>query len=85
MLADGITAVREFTDWENYGGAPLLGLDRAVIVTQANSGRRAFLNAIRLGAKIDRLQVLEAVAAGVAAMRGQLPAPATSDLEEPAS
>jgi fatty acid/phospholipid biosynthesis enzyme len=57
MLGDGIAAIREFTDWENYGGAPLLGVDRAVIVTQANSGRRAFLNAIRLGAKIDRLQV----------------------------
>jgi len=66
MLGDGIAAIREFTDWENYGGAPLLGLDRAVVVTQANSGRRAFVNAIRLGAKIDRLHVLEAVAAGVA-------------------
>ncbi len=97
MLADGITAVREFTDWENYGGAPLLGLDRAVIVTQANSGRRAFLNAIRLGAKIDRLQVLDAVAAGVAAMRSKLAEgvaegvadpvadPVARDLEEPAS
>ncbi len=69
MLGDGLQAIREFTDWENYGGAPLLGLDRAVIVTQANSGRRAFLNAIRLGAKMDRLQVLDAVAAGVAALR----------------
>lgn len=71
MLGDGIAAIREFTDWENYGGAPLLGIDRAVIVTQANSGRRAFLNAIRLGAKIDRLKVLEAVAAGVAALRSK--------------
>lgn len=71
MLGDGIAAIREFTDWENYGGAPLLGIDRAVIVTQANSGRRAFLNAIRLGAKIDRLKVLEAVADGVAALRSK--------------
>ena len=70
MLSDGITAIREFTDWENYGGAPLLGFDRAVVVTQANSGRRAFVNAIRLGAKIDRLQVLDGVAAGVAAFHG---------------
>ena len=68
MLSDGLTAIREFTDWENYGGAPLLGFDRAVVVTQANSGRRAYLNAIRLGAKIDRLQVLAAVAASVAAL-----------------
>lgn len=71
MLGDGISAIREFTDWENYGGAPLLGVDRAVVVTQANSGRRAFLNAIRLGAKIDRLQVIAAVTEGVAALRAQ--------------
>lgn len=75
MLSDGISAIREFTDWENYGGAPLLGFDRAVVVTQANSGRRAFLNAIRLGVKIDRLQVLAGVAAGVAAFHGLGPAP----------
>lgn len=74
MLGDGLAAIREFTDWENYGGAPLLGLDRAVIVTQTNSGRRAFVNAIRLGVKIDRLKVLDAVAAGVAALR-DTPAP----------
>lgn len=68
MLSDGISAIREFTDWENYGGAPLLGFDRAVIVTQANSGRRAFLNAIRLGAKMNRLEVIDAVRSGVAAL-----------------
>ncbi len=91
MLETGLTAVREFTDWENYGGAPLLGLDRAVVVTQANSGRRAFLNAIRLGAKIDRLQVLQAVAAGVAKLRSATglvaqadPAAAEPTPEEPA-
>jgi glycerol-3-phosphate acyltransferase PlsX len=84
MLGDGIAAIREFTDWENYGGAPLLGLDRAVIVTQANSGRRAFVNAIRLGAKIDRLQVLQAVAAGVAELQTSRPEQAQPAAQEPA-
>jgi glycerol-3-phosphate acyltransferase PlsX len=73
MLSDGIPAIREFTDWENSGGAPLLGFDRAVVVTQANSGRRAFLNAVRLGIKIDRLQVIDAVRAGVAAFHAPQP------------
>ncbi|MEZ4381500.1 MAG: hypothetical protein R3A79_09130 [Nannocystaceae bacterium] len=68
MLGGGIAKLREFTDWENYGGAPLLGVDRPVIVTQGNSGRRAFVNAIRLGAKMQRLGVIEAVAAGAAAV-----------------
>jgi glycerol-3-phosphate acyltransferase PlsX len=65
MLGGGIAKLREFTDWENYGGAPLLGLDRPVIVTQANSGSRAFVNAIRLGAKMQRLGVISAVAEAV--------------------
>lgn len=81
MLSDGIKAVREFTDWQNYGGAPLLGVDRAVVVAQADSGRRAFLNAIRLGVKIDRLQVIAAVAAGVAALRDAQPLPPTQQEE----
>jgi len=67
MLGRGIAKLREFTDWENYGGAPLLGLDRPVIVTQPNSKRRAFVNAIRLGAKMQRLEVIDAVASSVAA------------------
>lgn len=83
MLESGIKTIREFTDWENYGGAPLLGVDRAVIVAQANSGRRAFLNAIRLGAKIDRLQVIAAVSEGVAALRDRLAAPTPDEEAAP--
>ena len=82
MLGEGIDALREFTNWENYGGAPLLGVNRPVIITQNNSGRRAFLNATRLGAKMLRLDVIEAVAQGVAGLRefearARAPRPAT--------
>lgn len=66
MLDAGLKKLREFTDWENYGGAPLLGVTRPVIVTQTNSGSRAFVNAIRLGAKMERLGVVEAVEASAA-------------------
>ncbi len=69
ILGGGISRLREFTNWENYGGAPLLGVRQPVIVTQANSGTRAFLNAIRLGAKIVRLEVIESIGVGVAALR----------------
>ena len=54
MLANGLEQLRGLANWENYGGAPLLGLDRTVIVTQRNSGQRAFVNAIRLAAKVER-------------------------------
>jgi glycerol-3-phosphate acyltransferase PlsX len=73
-LGGGIAKLRALTDWENYGGAPLLGVDRPVILTQAECGRRAFLNAIRLAAKMQRLAVVDAVAAGAAAMaQGERP------------
>jgi len=48
----------------------LLGVRHPVIVTQSNSGTRAFLNAIRLGAKIVRLEVISSITEGVAALRG---------------
>lgn len=72
MLSEALSRLREFTDWENYGGAPLLGVTRPVIVTQTNSGSRAFVNAIRLGAKMERLGVVDAVEAS-AAVAAQVP------------
>ncbi len=85
MLGGGIAKLREFTDWENYGGAPLLGLDRPVIVTQANSGCRAFVNAIRLGAKMQRLEVTAAVAGAVAEVAQSVQGEPQKHPEEPAS
>ncbi|TVR02962.1 MAG: phosphate acyltransferase PlsX [Deltaproteobacteria bacterium] len=61
MLGGGIEALRELTDWQNYGGAPLLGLARPVITLQSGARRRAFVNAARLAAKIDRLDVQRAL------------------------
>lgn len=65
ILAEGVSKLRELGDWENYGGAPLLGFDRGVILTQRESGRRAFVNAVRLAAKIDRLEVIRHIAMAV--------------------
>lgn len=57
ILGSGLQRLRQLADWENYGGAPLLGLDTSVIVTQSNAGQRAFVNALRLSRKIRRLDV----------------------------
>lgn len=62
MLGDGVERLRAMADWENYGGAPLLGFDRTVIVTQEEAGRNALFNAIRLAAKVERLGVRESFA-----------------------
>jgi len=59
ILGAGVTRLRELANWENYGGAPLLGYERTVILTQSDAGRRAIVNAIRLAAKVRRLRIVD--------------------------
>jgi len=70
MLGRGIERLRELTDWENYGGAPLLGFTKPVIVTQSNSGKRAFVNAFRLAAKLHRTDAVAEVTRVIASLPG---------------
>lgn len=51
LLSSGLRRVRELTDWKQYGGAPILGFDRAVIKAHGRSNARAVRNALRLAAK----------------------------------
>jgi phosphate acyltransferase len=67
MLGAGIDRLRVLTNWEHYGGAPLLGVDRTVIVTQPGARRMPVINAIRLAAKVERLGVLDRVRDAVVA------------------
>jgi glycerol-3-phosphate acyltransferase PlsX len=57
LLGSGIERLRELTDWQNYGGAPLLGFDRTLIVTHQRSTRRAIFNSIRLARKLYRMDL----------------------------
>jgi glycerol-3-phosphate acyltransferase PlsX len=71
MLGSGLERLRELTNWESYGGAPLLGFRQPVIVTQANSKRGAILNAIRLAAKVVRGEVWRQVGDSVQVLLSQ--------------
>jgi glycerol-3-phosphate acyltransferase PlsX len=51
LLSSGLRRVRELTDWKQYGGAPILGFDRAVIKAHGRSNARAIRNALRLAGK----------------------------------
>ena len=51
MLSGGISRLKEVTDWEQYGGAPLLGLDRLFIKAHGRSKARAITNACKVAAK----------------------------------
>ena len=63
LLSSGIRRLKEVTDWQQYGGAPILGFDRLCIKAHGRSGPRAIRNAIlvaercvtaKLCAKIER-------------------------------
>ncbi len=51
MLSQGLRQLRTMTDWKQYGGAPLLGLDHVVIKAHGRSNARAIRNAVKVAAK----------------------------------
>jgi glycerol-3-phosphate acyltransferase PlsX len=51
MLSGGITRLKEITDWEQYGGAPVLGFDHLFIKAHGRSRARAIANACKVAAK----------------------------------
>lgn len=48
LLQGGIRRLKAVTDWQQYGGAPILGFDRLCIKAHGRSGPRAIRNAIRV-------------------------------------
>ncbi len=51
MLSSGIRRLKDVTDWEQYGGAPVLGFDRILIKAHGRSRARAIANAGKVAAK----------------------------------
>ncbi|MGZ3406968.1 MAG: phosphate acyltransferase [Polyangia bacterium] len=51
LLSGGISRLKEVTDWEQYGGAPVLGFDRLFIKAHGRSHARAISNAAKVAAK----------------------------------
>jgi phosphate acyltransferase len=51
MLSSGIERIKEVTDWEQYGGAPILGFDRVFIKAHGRSKSRAISNAGKVAAR----------------------------------
>jgi glycerol-3-phosphate acyltransferase PlsX len=54
MLSGGIRRLKGITDWEQYGGAPLLGFDHLFIKAHGRSGAPAIANAIKVAAKASQ-------------------------------
>jgi glycerol-3-phosphate acyltransferase PlsX len=51
MLSGGLNRIKQLTDFEEYGGAPLLGIDGVMIVAHPRSRARALENAVKLAVK----------------------------------
>ncbi|MBK7861708.1 MAG: phosphate acyltransferase PlsX [Archangiaceae bacterium] len=51
MLSGGIERIKVATDWEQYGGAPILGFDRVFIKAHGRSKAKAIFNAGKVAAK----------------------------------
>lgn len=65
MLSSGINRLKEVTDWEQYGGAPLLGFDNLFIKAHGRSRARAISNAIRVADKAVAADLCGTIAAGL--------------------
>ncbi len=71
LLAPAVRALRRATDWEQYGGVPILGFDRVCIKAHGRSSARAIGNAIKVASKATRSGLVEAIAAAMAFEEGR--------------
>jgi glycerol-3-phosphate acyltransferase PlsX len=68
LLASGIKQLKSVTDWQQYGGAPILGFDRICIKAHGRSGPRAIKNAIKVAARCLDQDLAGRIAAEVGAL-----------------
>ncbi len=72
MLKSSLKSIGHRLDYENYGGAPLLGINGVAFICHGASSPRAIASAVRLAADSVRGQVAEHVREGLAQYRGRL-------------
>jgi phosphate acyltransferase len=66
MLSGGIQRLKDVTDWEQYGGAPILGFDRMFIKAHGRSKARAIANAGKVAAKAVAHELGKTIEQGLA-------------------
>jgi glycerol-3-phosphate acyltransferase PlsX len=73
LLAPAVKKLRQATDWEQYGGAPILGFDRICIKAHGRSTDRAIKNAIRVAARAARTDLVSSIQEGLAELTPSTP------------
>jgi glycerol-3-phosphate acyltransferase PlsX len=71
MLSGGIQRLKDLTDWEQYGGAPLLGFGKLFIKAHGRSRERAISNAIRVANKALAAGLVEEIGQGLRDFEGR--------------
>lgn len=67
MLSNGLKQLKDVTDWQQYGGAPVLGFDRLFIKAHGRSKARAIANAGKVAAKAVTSDLANAIREGLSA------------------
>ena len=67
LLAPAVRQLKQITDWEEYGGAPLLGFAHPCIKAHGRSSPRAIGNALKVAHKAIRTGLCDAIAEGMSA------------------
>ena len=67
-LSSAIDQLKQVTDWQQYGGAPLLGFEHAFIKAHGRSNARAISNAIKVASKAAAGNLSGAIARTMAEM-----------------
>ncbi|MGE0785002.1 MAG: phosphate acyltransferase PlsX [Sandaracinaceae bacterium] len=74
LLAPAVKKLRRATDWEQYGGVPILGFDHLCIKAHGRSTERAIANAIRVATRTARTELVKTMEAHLRAL-GPPPTP----------
>jgi glycerol-3-phosphate acyltransferase PlsX len=69
MLSGGMQQLKDLTDWEQYGGAPVLGFDRLFIKAHGRSRARALANAVKVAAKASQGDWVGEIERGLRALK----------------
>jgi phosphate acyltransferase len=65
MLSSGIERIKQVTDWEQYGGAPILGFSHVFIKAHGRSKARAITNAGKVAAKAVSAGLAQSIVEGL--------------------
>ena len=80
LVQPKIQALRRRTDWREFGGALLLGVNGVVVIAHGRSDARAIVSAIRVARDAVRNEVVATIAS---AMSRRVTSPVPSSTEGP--